>query len=153
MTDDFCRILRDIVLHKYPKEYDYHKVPAPWLQIQLLRILAHLGRNDSRTSLKCYDVVEKVLRKSTYYQMHINNAIVMEAVRTIAQLYPNASLIREAAEYVCRFFEKDNHNLRCFGIGCLTHLVRVDSSVVRNWQMQILECLESDDTTLATATV
>jgi AP-4 complex subunit epsilon-1 len=68
MTDDFCRILKDIVLHKYPKEYDYHKVPAPWLQIDLLRVLAMLGRNDSKTSSKIYDVVEKTLRKSTYYR-------------------------------------------------------------------------------------
>jgi AP-4 complex subunit epsilon-1 len=68
MTDDFCRILKDIVLHKYPKEYDYHKVPAPWLKFDLLRVLAMMGRNDSKTSSKIYDVVEKTLRKSTYYR-------------------------------------------------------------------------------------
>jgi AP-4 complex subunit epsilon-1 len=33
MTDDFCRILKDIIMHKYPKEYEYHRVPAPWMQV------------------------------------------------------------------------------------------------------------------------
>lgn len=66
MTDDFCRILRDIILHKYPKEYDYHRVGAPWMQIEILKVLAMLGRNDPRISNKIYDVVEKTLRKSTY---------------------------------------------------------------------------------------
>jgi hypothetical protein len=85
--------------------------------------------------------------------MHINNAVVVQAIRTIALLYPNPGLIREAAEYMSRFFERENHNMRCFGIGCLTELVKVDSNVVKHWQMQILECLESEDTTLATAAV
>jgi hypothetical protein len=35
-----------------------------------LRVLGMLGRNDSKTSAKIYDVVEKALRKSTYYRTH-----------------------------------------------------------------------------------
>ena len=32
-------ILWNILEHKYPKEYDYHRIPAPWMQISLLEML------------------------------------------------------------------------------------------------------------------
>lgn len=32
-------ILANILDHKYPKEYDYHRIPAPWMQISLLQML------------------------------------------------------------------------------------------------------------------
>lgn len=70
--------------------------------------------------------------------MHINNAVVIQAVKTVSELYPNPGLIRETAEYISRFFERDNHNMKCFGIYCLTNLVKADPGVVRPWQMQIL---------------
>lgn len=62
------------MLHKYPKEYEYHKVPAPWIQLDILKILAMLGRSDAKTSAKIYDVVEKALRKSTYYRNYCRNS-------------------------------------------------------------------------------
>jgi AP-4 complex subunit epsilon-1 len=55
-------------MHKYPKEYDYHRVPAPWMQIEILKVLGKLGNNDPRASGKIYDIVEKTLRKSTYFR-------------------------------------------------------------------------------------
>lgn len=36
-------ILKQITEHRLPKEFDYHRIPAPWLQMHLLRILAILG--------------------------------------------------------------------------------------------------------------
>ena len=38
-TQKFAEILEKILDHKFPPEYDYHKVPAPWMQIDLLLIL------------------------------------------------------------------------------------------------------------------
>lgn len=32
-------------------DFNYHSVPAPWLQIQLLRILSLLGKNEQRQLL------------------------------------------------------------------------------------------------------
>lgn len=66
LTDNFCSILKDIITHKYRKEYDYHKIPAPWMQITLLKLLEILGKNDPRSSNKMYEILEKTLRRSTY---------------------------------------------------------------------------------------
>ena len=34
-----CEVLSQIVDHRYPKEYDYHRIPAPWLMISLLQMM------------------------------------------------------------------------------------------------------------------
>jgi len=48
LTSSFVTILKQVVGGKLPMDFNYHSVPAPWLQMQLLRILAILGRNDQR---------------------------------------------------------------------------------------------------------
>jgi AP-4 complex subunit epsilon-1 len=50
--------------HKYPPEYDYHKVPAPWMQMDILKILEKLGKNDANTSKIMCDSLSKCMRKS-----------------------------------------------------------------------------------------
>lgn len=32
------------------RDYNYHRMPAPWIQINLLQILAILGQSDLKTS-------------------------------------------------------------------------------------------------------
>lgn len=48
LTSSIVTILKQVVGGKLPIDFNYHSVPAPWLQIQLLRILALLGKNDQR---------------------------------------------------------------------------------------------------------
>ena len=42
----FVSILKQITEHRLPRDYDYHRIPAPWIQIRLLRIMAILGAAD-----------------------------------------------------------------------------------------------------------
>ena len=44
----FVSILSQVVSRRLPSEFDYHGVPAPWIQLRLLRILALLGADDSK---------------------------------------------------------------------------------------------------------
>ncbi len=48
LTGSFVTILKQVVGGKLPVDFNYHSVPAPWLQIQLLRILSLLGKEDQR---------------------------------------------------------------------------------------------------------
>ena len=43
LVPSFVSILKQIVEHRLPKQYDYHRVPAPFMQVKLLKILAKLG--------------------------------------------------------------------------------------------------------------
>lgn len=56
-TEKLVDILGKIIDHKYPPEYDYHRVPAPWMQIDILRMLERLGHNDISQSKLMYDIL------------------------------------------------------------------------------------------------
>jgi AP-4 complex subunit epsilon-1 len=46
LTSTFVNILKQVIESRLPKDFEYHKVPAPWVQLKLLRILAVLGADD-----------------------------------------------------------------------------------------------------------
>uniref|UniRef100_A0A673IP97 Clathrin/coatomer adaptor adaptin-like N-terminal domain-containing protein n=1 Tax=Sinocyclocheilus rhinocerous TaxID=307959 RepID=A0A673IP97_9TELE len=48
LTGSFVTILKQVLGGKLPVDFNYRNVPAPWLQLQLLRILSLLGREDQR---------------------------------------------------------------------------------------------------------
>uniref|UniRef100_A0A672SC58 Adaptor related protein complex 4 subunit epsilon 1 n=1 Tax=Sinocyclocheilus grahami TaxID=75366 RepID=A0A672SC58_SINGR len=46
LTGSFVTILKQVLGGKLPVDFNYRNVPAPWLQLQLLRILSLLGKED-----------------------------------------------------------------------------------------------------------
>ncbi|CAN0247289.1 unnamed protein product, partial [Hapterophycus canaliculatus] len=49
LVPSFVSILKQITEHRLPRDFDYHRMPAPWIQMRLLRILALLGKADRAT--------------------------------------------------------------------------------------------------------
>ena len=50
LTGSFVSILKQVVEHRLPDSFDYHRIPAPWVQMKILRILSILGTKQiSRT--------------------------------------------------------------------------------------------------------
>lgn len=39
-------ILKQIIDGNLSKEFDYHRLPAPWLQIAILKLLTKFGKDD-----------------------------------------------------------------------------------------------------------
>ena len=48
LSSAFLNILSQVVNRRLPSQFEYHSVPAPWIQIRLLRILALLGADDAK---------------------------------------------------------------------------------------------------------
>ena len=93
------------------------------LQIKLLRILGHLGTADKQASDNMYSVVADSMRRGNTGHT-IGNAIVYEAVRTIASIYPNPSLLQSGKSYIYTHVLAHSSALRidCFVIASLgTH--------------------------------
>ncbi|KAJ4707586.1 AP-4 complex subunit epsilon [Melia azedarach] len=53
----FVSILKQVAERRLPKSYDYHQMPAPFIQIRLLKILALLGSGDKQASENMYTVL------------------------------------------------------------------------------------------------
>jgi AP-4 complex subunit epsilon-1 len=64
LIPSFVSILKQIIEHRLVREYDYHRMPAPWIQIQLLRILALLGHGDQAASEGMYEILNEVMRRA-----------------------------------------------------------------------------------------
>lgn len=57
LANSFVIILKQVVENKLPKEFDYHRMPAPWIQMKLLKILEILFKGDQKSSENCYTVL------------------------------------------------------------------------------------------------
>jgi AP-4 complex subunit epsilon-1 len=64
LVPSLVSILKQIGEHRLPSEYDYHRVPAPWMQIRLVRILGILGRADAAVSSGMYEILSDSMKKA-----------------------------------------------------------------------------------------
>jgi AP-4 complex subunit epsilon-1 len=67
-------------------------MPAPWIQMRILKILEIVGKGDQKVSEHCYTILEQVLRRAEETNNNISIAVTYQCVRTIASIYPNDSL-------------------------------------------------------------
>lgn len=153
VTSSFVVILKQIIEHKLAKEYDYHRMPAPWLIIKTLRVLALLGANDLKTSEHIYEILSMALKKADDTTNNIGFAITYQCVKTVSQIYPNQALLEKAASSISRFLTSENNNLKFLGINALIAIVQINAKYALEHQMVVVDCLESSDETLKRETL
>ncbi|XP_054633864.1 AP-4 complex subunit epsilon-1 isoform X2 [Dunckerocampus dactyliophorus] len=144
LTGSFVTILKQVVAGKLPMDYNYHSVPAPWLQIQLLRILSLLGKNDESTSGIMYEVLDESLRRAEMNH-NITYAILYECVKCVYTIHPKAELLEKAAKCIGNFVLSPKINLKYIGLKALTYVVQQDPQLALQHQMTIIECLDHSD--------
>lgn len=64
LVPSLVSILKQITDHRLPRDFDYHRMPAPWIQMNILRILAFLGCNDQSSSEGMYEVLLDVMKRA-----------------------------------------------------------------------------------------
>ena len=149
LAGSFVIILKQVIEHKLPKEFDYHRMPAPWIELKLLKILEVLGKGDLKASEHCYTILEQVLRRAEETNNNISIAVAYQCVRTIAAIYPNEALLRESAGVLGKLLEpRSSNNMKYLGVQVLGLLHRGNAALLEEHQLTIVECLESKDETL-----
>ncbi|KAL7159671.1 hypothetical protein ABFS83_01G043600 [Erythranthe nasuta] len=143
----FVNILKQVAERRLPKSYDYHQMPAPFIQIKLLKILAVLGSGDKKASEQMYTILGDIMRKGDSTS-NIGNAILYECICCVSSLHPNAKLLEAAADAISKFLKSDSHNLKYLGIAALSRLIKISPDIAEQHQLAVIDCLEDPDDTL-----
>ncbi|KAK8477584.1 hypothetical protein V6N13_096387 [Hibiscus sabdariffa] len=143
----FVSILKQVAERRLSKAYDYHQMPAPFIQIKLLKILALLGSGDKQASETMYTVVGDIFRKCDS-SSNIGNAVLYECICCVSSIYPNTKLLGSAADAISRFLKSDSHNLKYMGIDALGRLIKISPEIAEQHQLAVIDCLEDPDDTL-----
>lgn len=147
LVNSFVSILKQVAERRLPKSYDYHQLPAPFIQVRLLKILALLGSGDKKASESMYTVLGDIFRKGES-SSNIGNAVLYECICCVSSIYPNPKLLDTAAEVTSRFLKSESHNLKYMGIDALSRLIKINPDNAEEHQMAVIDCLEDPDDTL-----
>jgi AP-4 complex subunit epsilon-1 len=183
LVPSLISILKQICERRLPSEYDYHRIPAPWMQMKIVRILSVIGKNDIQASEGMYEIVGdclryyialcsliaasdiitslsflslpslKTTRKAEEAGINASNAIVYECIRCITVIYPNSVLLDAAGSSISRFLSSRSQNLRYLGVTGLASIVERHPKYAADHQLAVIECLEDKDDTLLRKTL
>lgn len=153
LIPSFVVILKQIIDHRLPRDFDYHRMPAPWLQIKLLELLAILGEDDKKASEQMYEILSDAMRRADDTGVNAGYAIVYQCLKTITKIYPSNALIDNAAQLVARLLTAENNNLKHTGITALINIVKINPSYAIRHQLVVVDCLEDSDETLKRKTL
>jgi AP-4 complex subunit epsilon-1 len=116
LVSHFIIILKQIIDHRLPRDYDYHRIPAPWIQEKILDTLSYLGAGNEEVSKSMYDIITTVLKRSDDSASNVGYALVYQCLRTITKIHPSKELLDLATLTISRFLNSQSKNLKYMGI-------------------------------------
>lgn len=153
LISNFSIILKQIMDQRLPRDFDYHRLPAPWLQLRILEIFAVLGENDQKASQQMYEVISDCMKRAEEITSNIGYAVVYQCMKTITNIYPSIPLIESSANLVSAFITSQNNNLKYTGVTGLISIVKINPMYSLRHQMVVVDCLEDQDDTLKRKTL
>eukprot|EP00817_Percolomonadidae_sp_ATCC50343_P006618 CAMPEP_0117419950 /NCGR_PEP_ID=MMETSP0758-20121206/1408_1 /TAXON_ID=63605 /ORGANISM="Percolomonas cosmopolitus, Strain AE-1 (ATCC 50343)" /LENGTH=1166 /DNA_ID=CAMNT_0005201319 /DNA_START=15 /DNA_END=3511 /DNA_ORIENTATION=- len=137
-------ILKSIAENRIASGYVYHRLPGPWIQIHLLRILAILGHSNRDASQGMYEILRTVMNRADV-DNNMGPAVMFEAMRTVAHIYPNRVLLEHVAKHISAFMMSPKPNIKYAGIRTLLSLIQLNPKYAGQYQQSIILALESQD--------
>ncbi|EKM83879.1 hypothetical protein AGABI1DRAFT_66914 [Agaricus bisporus var. burnettii JB137-S8] len=147
------RLHRLVIEHEYNATYAYYKVPSPWLQVKLLRLLQYYSPSEDPTIRSIlHQVLQTVMNNCAEPSRNVqhNNAqhaVLFEAIGLAIHLDTNSPLVGTAAVLLARFISSKETNVRYLGLDTMAHLAaRADSlDSIKRHQNTIIMSLRDKD--------
>ncbi|KAG0708856.1 adaptin N terminal region-domain-containing protein [Suillus ampliporus] len=128
------RLHRLVIEGEYSATYAYYKVPSPWLQVKLLRLLQYYPPSEDATLRSVlHEVLQTIMNNSAEPSRNIqhNNAqhaVLFEAISLAIHLDASSPLVGTSAVLLARFISSKETNVRYLGLDTMAHLAaRADS--------------------------
>ncbi|ORY56932.1 adaptin N terminal region-domain-containing protein [Pseudomassariella vexata] len=147
------RLKRLLVDDDYTSDYLYYKVPCPWLQVKLLRLLQYFPPSDDS---HVREMIRESLQKTLNLAMETNknvqqnnaqNAVLFEAINLIIHLDTEHALMKQISSRLGRFITSRETNVRYLGLEAMTHLAARAENLgpIKQHQEVILGSLKDRD--------
>ncbi|GAA5979643.1 hypothetical protein JCM10908_002996 [Rhodotorula pacifica] len=147
------RLSKIVLKGEYSNDYVYYKIPIPWLQVKLLRLLQYYPPSEDPTlRLVLHNVLERILKNSgdqhrNVQQNNAQNAVLFEAINLAIHLDTESVVVQQAAHLLGRYILSKETNVRYLGLDTMAHLAaRTDNlDAVKKHQSTIMQSLRDKD--------
>ncbi|XP_058039084.1 AP-1 complex subunit gamma-like 2 [Ahaetulla prasina] len=140
-------VLRNLVVAGYSPNNTIAGISEPFLQVQLLRLLRILGRDNTEASDAMNDSLAQVAT-NTETTRNVGNAILYETVLTIMGIQSTSGLRILAINILGRFLLNKDKNIRYVALTSLQKLLPTENNAVQRHRTTILGCLTDPDSTV-----
>ncbi|UJO19791.1 AP-2 complex subunit alpha [Fulvia fulva] len=150
------RLRKIVVDQEYSGDYVYYKVPCPWLQVKLLRLMQYFAPSeDSHIRQLMRDSLQVILDNAmespkNVQQNNAQNAVLFEAINLIIHLDTERDLMVQISTKLGKFIGSRETNVRYLGLEAMTHLaVRAETmEPIKKHQDIIIGSLRDRDITV-----
>ncbi|PSS37745.1 hypothetical protein PHLCEN_2v438 [Hermanssonia centrifuga] len=147
------RLNKLVVEHEYTAAYAYYKVPSPWLQVKLLRLLQYYSPTEDQTLRNIlFEVLQTIMNNCAEPSRNVqhNNAqhaVLFEAIGLAIHLDTSSPLVSTATILLARFISSKETNVRYLGLDTMAHLAaRADHlDAIKRHQATIILSLRDKD--------
>lgn len=136
-----------------PPHYVYYKVPNPWLQIKILRLLQYYPPPDNPEVVEMVNgLLQAIIDMSQETPRNVQhnnaqNAVLFEAINLAIHLNPESKVVSNASVLLGRFILARETNVRYLGLDAMAHLAACSTSLdpVKRHQDTIILSLKDRD--------
>lgn len=122
------RLKAVVVDDECPQDYHYYKVPCPWLQVKLMKLLQYYPpAEDSHIRSMIRESIQKIMDSAmetpkNVQQNNAQNAVLFEAINLVIHLDTESDLMVQISSRLGKFIQSRETNVRYLGLEAMTHL-------------------------------
>ncbi|TPX45987.1 hypothetical protein SeMB42_g02779 [Synchytrium endobioticum] len=134
-------------------DYVYYKVPVPWLQVKLLRLLQYFPQTEDKTMRsRLMNILTKIISSNHDIPKNVqhnntSNAILFEAISLAIHMDSESDLVTQSAVQLGRFISSKETNIRYLGLETMAHLAGFADSIdaIKKHQDTVIQSLKDKD--------